>query len=195
MIQNKEMDLTSIVNLNELRDNAHQNAIEHGFWDDSPSDEHFLCLVISELMEAVEADRKNRHTDSSILPGFKAPGEYHNPESFQKFFNMYIKDTVEDELADAVIRLLDIAGAHNINILFTEHRINPTRTTENFTDNIYAIVSDLCEDVRISIGTAVRNGVYNIFWFAAGAGINLVKHIELKMEYNKTRAYMHGKKY
>lgn len=51
----------SEINWNELKDKAHSNAVKHGFWENKPSDEHFLCLVISELMEAVEADRKGRY--------------------------------------------------------------------------------------------------------------------------------------
>ena len=46
------------MNLNELRDKSYKNACEHGFHDQELSNEHCLCLVISELMEAVEADRK-----------------------------------------------------------------------------------------------------------------------------------------
>lgn len=46
------------MNLNELRDKAYKTACEHGFHDQELSNNHFLCLVISELMEAVEADRK-----------------------------------------------------------------------------------------------------------------------------------------
>lgn len=51
----------SEINWNELKYKAHSNAVKHGFWEGKPSDKHFLCLVISELMEAVEADRKGRY--------------------------------------------------------------------------------------------------------------------------------------
>ena len=52
------------MNLNKLRDKAYQCAVAHGWHEENLSDEHFLCLVISELMEAVEADRKERHADT-----------------------------------------------------------------------------------------------------------------------------------
>lgn len=54
------------INLNALCDRAYKIACEHGFHDNELSNEHCLCLVISDLMEAVEADRKNRHFDLSI---------------------------------------------------------------------------------------------------------------------------------
>lgn len=44
------------LNLNQLRDKVYQCAVAHGWHEENLSDEHFLCLVISELMEAVEAD-------------------------------------------------------------------------------------------------------------------------------------------
>lgn len=49
------------MNLNELRNRAYKTAREHGFHDEELSNEHLLCLVISELMEAIEADRKGKY--------------------------------------------------------------------------------------------------------------------------------------
>ena len=48
------------INLNELRNRAYKTACEHGFHDKELSNEHCLCLIVGELMEAVEADRKGR---------------------------------------------------------------------------------------------------------------------------------------
>ena len=55
------------MNLNKLRDKAYQCAVAHGWHEENLSDEHFLCLVISELMEAVEADRKGKHANRGNL--------------------------------------------------------------------------------------------------------------------------------
>jgi len=51
------------INLNELKERAYKCACNHGFHDKELSDDHFLALVISELSEAIEADRKNKHAD------------------------------------------------------------------------------------------------------------------------------------
>lgn len=53
------------LNLNILRDKAYKTACEHGFHDKELSNEHLLCLVISELMEAVEADRKGKRANEN----------------------------------------------------------------------------------------------------------------------------------
>lgn len=43
---------------NNLRDRAYDNSCKHGFHDKKYSDEHFLMLIITEIGEAVNADRK-----------------------------------------------------------------------------------------------------------------------------------------
>ena len=57
------METIKTIDLNRLRDEAYQNAVEHGWHDEDLSTEHFLCLVISELMEAVQAERKGKRSD------------------------------------------------------------------------------------------------------------------------------------
>lgn len=98
------------INFNELKERAYQIACEHGWHDEEYSLFHMMMLVITELGEAVNADRNNNFADRVMfeknfdLPNTKT--EYH----FITCFDVFIKDTVEDELADAVIRLLDMAG-------------------------------------------------------------------------------------
>ena len=109
----KDKDLAMY--LNELRKEALAHAIAAGFHDTYHSIEHYLCLVVSELMEAVEADRKDRHCtldfDIDIL------FDIENKVAFQITFEDKVKDTVEDELADTVIRLLDFAGLTGLSII------------------------------------------------------------------------------
>ena len=45
---------------NELRDRAYQCACKHGFHDKEYSDKHWLMLIITEISEAVDADRKGK---------------------------------------------------------------------------------------------------------------------------------------
>ena len=64
-------------------------------------------LVITELSEAVEADRKGKRANVGCFNVFS---DYNRPAGYAFSFESTIKDTIEDELADAVIRLLDLAG-------------------------------------------------------------------------------------
>ena len=71
-------------------------------------------LIVSELSEALEADRKNKH---AALNSFNCrKNERSCIEDFQADFQELIKDTFEDEIADTFIRLFDLCGALNIDI-------------------------------------------------------------------------------
>ena len=77
---------------------CHGLAREAGWWDNRNLDDPqtiptCLCLVHSELSEAMEGARKNRMDDH--LPHRKA---------------------LEVELADAMIRILDLAGAYQLDL-------------------------------------------------------------------------------
>ena len=64
-------------------------------------------LCVSELSEALEADRKDRRARTI---GVISKG------SFKEDFETYVKDTFEDEIADAIIRILDLCGYLHIDI-------------------------------------------------------------------------------
>lgn len=97
-----------------------------GFWDKERNVGEMLMLVTSELGEAMEAHRKGRFADWTNV----------KQEGFG--FEEGIKDTFEDEIADAIIRLLDMCG---------------------------------------------------------GLSIDIERHINHKLMYNRSRPHLHGKKY
>lgn len=103
--------------LNELRDKIHDNAKAKGFYD---TEQVFnigekLALVTSELMEALEADRSGKYVFKPSLPEIEKAIDV-NEELFNCQFESYVKNTFEDELADSLIRILDLCGALNIDI-------------------------------------------------------------------------------
>ena len=109
----------SKIDLNALRDRAYKTACEHGFHDQELSNEHCLCLVISELMEAVEADRKRKYFKEKIM--FERDFNLYSAlveenVRYRNAFEKHIKDTVGAELADAVIRLFALAGLRGISL-------------------------------------------------------------------------------
>ncbi len=187
---------------NELRDNAHAMAVRHGFWDDTPSDNHFLCLIVSELMEAVEADRKGRYGNLQAMVEIydtQAKSEYGITDYwlgdwFQLYFEERVKDSVGDELADAIIRIMDLAGAHNINLEGVIATQNIVSGKKMFTENIYSIVKDLVTS-RYSLDEKLNYARLEICRLAEIMNIDIITHINLKMLYNKSRIKLHGKKY
>lgn len=180
------------IDLNQLRDRAYQCALDHGFL----SNEHFLMLIITELSEAIEADRMDKRADKF---GFDVAlaNAYQGvvrPDWFQYAYNRCIKGSVEDELADAVIRLLDLAGLRNIDISDTfvlEHVVFEDNT---FPENCFAIIGEMTSRVN-SFEDNVCYVVYEILELANLYNIDLLWHIEQKMKYNELREYKHSKKY
>lgn len=181
------------MNLNELRDKAYRCAVAHGWHEENLSDEHFLCLVISELMGAVKADRKGKHTDRKRFKSFYEDEEPHDEASFVYYFKRIIKGSVEDELADACIRLLDLAGLRGIdmNDRFIIAYIVSNKKT--FTENIYAILKDIV-NYHYSLEECLNYSIRQIIELARMKGIDIEWHIEQKMKYNELRPYKHGNK-
>ena len=194
------------MNLNELRDKAYQCAVSHGWHEKDLSDEHFLCLVISELMEAVEADRKGKHSKIGMFKEWQGNSipltEETRQERFKEDFEAYIKDSVEDELADACIRLLDLAGLRKADLGETnedELRCSEGFFDWTFTESIFSIVCDITDlDFfdKYPFDAYLRASVRLIMGFAVKRNIDIFWHIEQKMRYNELRTYKHGgKKY
>jgi NTP pyrophosphatase (non-canonical NTP hydrolase) len=85
--------------LNELQKRCHDLAMEKGFWGTDGKDirntSELLMLIVSELGEACEALRKGLRQQGTVD---------------------WAKDTFEDEVADSVIRICDMAEALGINL-------------------------------------------------------------------------------
>ena len=97
--------------LTELASLIHKNNVEKGFWDAPLNVPERLMLTVSELAEAMEADRKDHMADLSGFDTLHSSGA-----DFKKNFETNIKNSYEDELADVIIRVLDLAAGQNIDI-------------------------------------------------------------------------------
>ena len=121
--------------LNKLAAQVYEGNKQRGFDVAKENIGQSLMLVVSEISEALEADRKDKHTTRDTV--LKLHYET-NLGQFITVFKSDVKDSFEDEIADAMIRLFDLCG---------------------------------------------------------GLGIDIERHIELKLKYNATREFRHGKKY
>lgn len=142
------------MDLNELSKEIFAINKEKGFWDshfkaleltDDPElkkaiDDAFvsqkLMLITTEVGEAMEAlrDGKLCQLDSDELTYLDNTKD----DLYKDEFQARVKNTLQDEIADSIIRLLDLSG---------------------------------------------------------GLDINIEKHILMKIKYNKTRGYKHGKQF
>jgi NTP pyrophosphatase (non-canonical NTP hydrolase) len=192
-------------NLKELSEVIHRGNVERGFWDINRSDETMLMLVITEVSEVVEADRKGRYAnpeeykealDRSLYitkhPSYR--GSITPEKAFSVKFESHIKDTVEDELADTVIRCLDLAGARGLelkpaeNFLFSFKDHSIAETAYELTSKLAAFGNELTKQ-------KINAAVGFVYCWCKHLGVDLDWHIEQKLRYNKTRGIRHGKIY
>lgn len=186
------------MNLNELRDRAYKTACKHGWHEEEYSNEHFLCLVISELMEAVEADRKRMHAFRTPFEDFTCRFTTDPEHAFKVAFDEYIKDSVEDELADAVIRCLDLAGLRQYGLSETYDFMDYFGSLKQgvmFSEMCYYLTKIITAG-QDTVETRVSAVLAAIIMYCQEKGIDIEWHIEQKMKYNELRPYKHeNKKY
>lgn len=180
------------MNLNKLRYKAYKCAVAHGWHDENLSDEHSLCLVISELMEAVEADRKGMHANRANFEYYMKQRKRDDGE-FMYAFKQDIKDSVEDELADACIRMLDLAGLRGYDLDSFDYEGSDTEDYSDmtFTEFMFRICVYVTDNFYRDEPFILLN---EIFAFCRDRNIDIFWHIKQKMKYNELRPYKHGDK-
>lgn len=180
---------------------CHERSVAKGFWDVPHSVGHYLMLAFGELHEAIEADRLGKwakldHDTIDTLQRIEgAP--------YAQEFLREVKDTVEDEIADAVIRLLDLLGYFIDRYGLPEWKVNygidlygEDGIPPMLTDALMPIVTDLCiADEKCDPTMGFLNSLKSLENLCDHLGIDLMTHIELKLKYNETRPALHGKKY
>lgn len=186
------------MNLNELRDEAYATAKANGWHEEKHSDEHYLMLIITEIAEAVQADRKGHHARVDKFIDDMADKDNEDCDTwFRVAFAQSIGNTVEDELADIVIRCLDLAGLRGYdlqNLLDTP--ADSKEIEETFGGKTFAeIAFGICGDIFFSTAeAAVYRIICDVVRYCRRDGIDLDFFIRAKMRYNRLRGYKHGGK-
>lgn len=213
--------------INELITKAHGAAKAKGFWDKERNKGELLMLIVSECGEALEAHRKGRRADISSFQARESMGWSSGPayvRQFKEAFELYIKDSFEDELSDIVIRMADLCGslehgdvAQMFKIIHTstvdkERLFSGTENTASWSvmdlaripapENVGEAILGVVERVVHAASQWSPYPLHNISIamartasIAKANGIDLDRHIELKMQYNETRERLHGKAY
>ncbi len=125
--------------IRELARVIHRNNRKKGFWDKERNVGEMLMLVVSELGEAIEAHRKMKYAYRVEVEELaQLIKKEENTAEFTQLFKEQVKDSFQDELADAVIRLFDMAHGLDIDIqTHIELKMKYNTTREKLHGKIY----------------------------------------------------------
>ena len=174
-------------------------AKDHGFHDVELPVNHFIMLIVTEISEMVEADRNNKRCKFDNFD--KAEVAMSMDRGFIAKFEIQVKDALEDEMADACIRIFDLAGVFGWKLSDAKSEETGYRTycrvsRRKFTEIAYKLCSILASNGPVSYNEQKCVSALSFMesW-AKDLHIDLAWHIEQKMAYNKTRVRLHGKQY
>jgi len=157
-----------------------------GFHDTKHETGVYLALIVSELSEALES---HRQVCMTIEPMISVVLGFTDVNTFKLEFEENIKDTFEDELADAYIRILDYCGMKEISLKNAVYNASCMHKHKEVGSWLNEVTK------RVTQGVYMDESIYYIKWIADKMQIDLESHIKAKLRYNKTRPIRHGKAY
>lgn len=180
--------MENYLDYNFLSARAHEIAVSHGFWDVRNSDEHCIMLTVCGVSDMVDAERNGRRADTE---SYAAMADADPKTAFEAF----VEDTMEDGMADVMIRLGELAGAKGIDF----DKLLPPRyfrifTNFSFTENGYALLKGLCRE-DISTPKRIQWAMRYVQMWAETLHVKLDLLIKIKMEYNAGRKRTRGEKH
>lgn len=209
--------------MNKFAAEVHQNAVEHGWWDEERSFGEIIALCHSELSEALEEYRAKRPmlyfpcnsgglcVDDRPLENMTCGSRVRKASDPETFCSARSNkpEGIAVELADCIIRILDWYGKEGLDTdaLLLEAGIItvcdlPTPVYGSFGDFI-ALLHNLlsmayacwCNASGIS-ASALRLAkcIREIMAWAKENGVDMEHILDMKHEYNKGRPYRHGGK-
>lgn len=177
-----------MTNLDALSAEIHENAVAHGFWEAHDAEEIAFEMLHCEICEAIQADREGQ---AGVWHKTLASGQ-RKPEG-----------TIV-ELADFAIRLLDYAAWAGIPLQ------EPTQCLYSCPKELYKLallLHDMICSLYMLTHTLRNNAVLRqqsaiilralvmVEEYAASHGYDFEQIMRMKMEYNRTRPRLHGKRY
>lgn len=99
--------------LTRLSKVIHKNNKKKGFYEKERNIGEILCLIHSEISEALEAHRNSKKTKILCV---NTANKLKIDLEFKDYFKKNIKDNFEDEIADVLIRVLDLCAYMEIDI-------------------------------------------------------------------------------
>lgn len=192
------------MNLNDFAKEVHQNAVDHGWWDEERTFGEIVALCHSELSEALEEYRAGR----PMVYGDDLWGETRVVEPPDIMALGVKPEGIAVELADCVIRILDWFGKVEADVdqAMREgeelHQYTPFSSKASAGTFIaglhlslsFAYWEDLTDPQRCGSMMYLGLCINLIRAWLSEAQVGMDEILRLKHEYNKTRPYRHGGK-
>ena len=187
--------------LNALKERAYKTAAAHGFHKEERPDAYWLGLVMSEMGEAINADRKCLNAN---VKGFRVDATF--GIDLNERFEKSIKGSVEDGIAGIVIRLLYYAGTkgYKLHVVKEEAEASSAAIIEMFAENglsgtlfnLNGVLSDaLDENITDAAVSMIISVISSCFKKMTGSNYDLWWFVKQKMAYNELLPKLNGKKY
>lgn len=198
--------------LNKFATEVHQNAVEHGWWEEERTFGEIIALCHSELSEALEEFRAGRpmvwqHCTAADGKPCISEGCGDWEDGICELNALGEKpEGIAVEMADCIIRILDYMGKKKADV---DRLVAEAETLDDMSDanNVGDLIADLHLTLSIAYlrGKEGGNGCYfslilmaacivEIRHWAEKNGVDMDEILRLKHEYNKGRPYRHGGK-
>lgn len=189
--------------LKQLMTKAYENAKAKGFYEPDLDINKELMLIITEMSEAIQASRHDRH---GSIEGYNT---YLEVSDEHTAYEESLEGTVESEFADIAIRIMSLLGwydsqkviclMNDTEIRKTEeyHKVEFEHGNYSLPDAMYLIITRMtyfpfsCSPAWMNT-LRLQEILVMVFALVHIEGIDLVEHIRLKMQYNESRPYLHG---
>jgi NTP pyrophosphatase (non-canonical NTP hydrolase) len=177
------------MNIKELIKDNYAIAKSKGFYPEDSKIEDHLMGIVSELGEAYEAHRNDKFCHLTINAIDYTIQALPVKKSLQKYYREYLSGTFEDEIADVFIRLFNLCGHYDWVLDLELYDWNKYDVVKG----LYDCVSDLSNSGDFFLDLCKCGS--RLLSICNHNNILIEKHIQAKMQYNKTRKHKHGKEY
>ena len=189
--------------LKQLMTKAYENAKAKGFLMPDIDINQELMLIITEMGEAIQASRHNRH---GSIGGYNT---YLEVSDEHVAYEESLEGTVESEFADITLRIISLLGWYDSQNTICLMNDTELKKTEEFhkvefehgnyclPTAMYLIITRItyfpfsCSPAWMNT-LRLQDILVQVFALAHAEGIDIVEHIKLKMQYNESRQYLHG---
>ena len=173
--------------LTQLRDEAYNDAKEKGLLDKGSPDSHWFALMSADIAAAALAEEAGEHVNQYGYDLFARDDD--DNEDFIHNYSCFIKDTMEDKIASACIRILAFMGMRDFAVTYRMDGLVSFITekidkSEAFTKVVYSIW--FAPSVLLEGHSAAHClTLAAILAYCELHGIDILRYIELRMAYNR----------